>query len=488
MSAPSERIVDATPLVVLPPAAGPGGPTAPGEPPPVDVNGLERRGRVDLGSSSAAATAKRAADVARWKAIVEAGGADAWVTAELRGQGLTVDDDPSKLTDAAKASFKERKKAEAAGRRALRRAAWEAYRATHVVFVGSGIFFRDHIPLTAQEEAARQVRATNNDLLGLDSVEALAKGLGFTLPELRFLCFHREVEAQSHYRRWQIPKRDGTARTIAAPKDKLKAAQRWLLRNVLEKLPVHRAAHGFLPERSIVSNAAAHAGADVVVKIDLLDFFPSVTFPRVKGLFRKAGLPEPVAILAALLATEPPREVVRFRNRTLHVATGPRALPQGAPTSPGITNVLCLRLDRRLSGLARTFGFTYTRYADDLTFSWRKAPDGPAKAPVSMLMRGVRTVVEGEGFRIHQKKTAVMRPGCAQRVTGLVINATDGDAPPVRVPRALIRRLRAALHNRERGRGGEESLEQLAGMAAFVFMVDPAKGRALQERIAALQA
>ncbi|MEZ4238588.1 MAG: reverse transcriptase family protein [Myxococcota bacterium] len=157
---------------------------------------------------------------------------------------------------------------------------------------------------------------------------------------------------------------------LSAPKERLKA-QRWLVRNVFEKLPVHQAAHGFLPERSIVSNAALHAGADVVVKVDLLDFFPSVTFARVKGLLRSAGLPEAVAIYRAAVHRAAARD---GEVPQPHAVGGhrPAGLPQGAPTSPSITNALCRKLDRRLSGLGRTFGFTYTRYADDLTFSWRR--------------------------------------------------------------------------------------------------------------------
>jgi RNA-directed DNA polymerase len=463
LSVQSETIVDATPLVVVP---------HPDEPPVPD--GGPKRKRVD-----------RTEQVARWKAIVEAGGPERYVDAELRTRGLTVDDDPSALSDGGKAAYKERKKAEAQARRELRRAVWEAYKATHVVHVGAGIFFRDEIPVTAADEAARLLRAKENDLSGLDTVEALAAGLGVTMPELRDMCFHRVVDSSSHYRRWTIPKRDGSSRVIAAPKTRQKGAQHWLLRNVVDKLLVHRAAHGFLPSRSIVSNALVHAGARVVVKVDLLDFFPTVTFGRVKGLLRRAGLPEPVAILASLIATEPPRDIVRFRNRTLFVATGPRALPQGAPTSPGITNALCLRMDRRLSGLARVLGFTYTRYADDLTFSWNEE----RSAPIGALLRGVRAVVESEGFRVHQKKTAVMRGGQTQRVTGLVVNRAGDDVPKARVPRDVVRRLRAAIHNREKGRPGKEgeTIEQLRGQAAFVHMVDPVRGRAFLDRIAALE-
>jgi hypothetical protein len=223
--------------------------------------------------------------------------------------------------------------------------------------------------------------------------------------KLRWFAFHREVDTGTHYTSWKIPKRDGGSRTITSPKPELKQAQRWVLSNVVERLPVHGAAHGFIAGRSILTNALAHQGADVVVKVDLKDFFPSVTWRRVKGLLRKGGLPENTATLLALMATEAPREAVQFRGKLLHVAKGPRALPQGAPTSPGITNALCLRLDKRLSALAKRLGFTYTRYADDLTFSWTKTKQPKAKRnqrpPVAVLLSRVQEVVEGEGFRVH---------------------------------------------------------------------------------------
>lgn len=473
MSSPSDTAVHAGPIVVLPYPAE----DRPVAPDPTTAHPWARAGRVE--------------HVARWKAIDEAGGVDAWVVAELRLRGFDPDEDPSALDEAGKAAFKERRKALVKARKELRRLAAAAFRATHVAFVGADVFFRDELPLPAEEDAARLVRARQNDLLYLDSVPTLIGALGLTPPELRFLCYHRPADRVSHYRTWTIPKRSGGVRTITAPKQRLKAIQRWLLRNVVDRLPVHSAAHGFLPERSIATNAAVHAGADVVVKVDLQDFFPTVTYARVKGLLRKAGLPEAVAILAALLVTEAPRERVAFRGQTLHVATGPRVLPQGAPTSPALTNVLCRRLDRRLSGLARSLGFAYTRYADDLTFSWRAPNPGNAVAPVGLLIRGVKGIVQAEGFRVHPHKTRVMRTGASQRVTGLVVNPLPAgqNGPPVRVPRDLLRRLRAAIHNRRRGRTppNGETLEQLEGMAAYVFMVDPEKGRALLEEVRALR-
>ena len=479
MSGESDRTVTATALVVV-------------DPDTQAAESAEARARARAAREQRAEERQRSA--VRWKAIVEAGGEDAWINAELRQKGLFVDTDPATLSDSDRNAYKERKKAEALETRGLRKLARRAYLATHVDFVGAGIFFRDTENETARDKEARLARAKQNDLGGLDSVDALAKGLGVDAPTLRWMCFHRDVVTAPHYKFWTIPKRDGTRRTITAPKFELKRAQRWLLRNVVEKLPVHGAAHGFLRARSIATNAAVHAGADVIVKIDVKDFFPTVSFRRVKGLFRKGGLPENVATLCALLATEAPRDIVQFRGQTLYVANGQRACPQGAPTSPAITNAICLRLDRRLSGLARTLNFGYSRYADDLAFSWRH-PEGEdanprAPAPVGTLLRGVATILEAEGFRVHRKKTAVRRGGASQRITGLVVNKTKSpDVPPARVPRDIIRRLRAAIHNREKGKPGKEgeSLHQLKGMAAFIHMVDEKKGRAFLDQIAALE-
>lgn len=437
------------------------------------------------------AARKKAHDerVARWKSITESGGIDEWVRGELRKKGLLVESDPSRMSDKEKGSFKEQKKVEAAERRALKKLAWEAYRATHVVHLGVGVHWHEGFEADRFDVERREDRLKANDLQDYKDAEGLAKAMGLDVPTLRWFSYHRDVDAGTHYRRWQIPKRTGGFRTITAPKRGLKAAQRWVLRNVAEKLPVHASAHGFMSARSILTNAKVHAGADVVVKVDVKDFFPTVTWRRVKGLFRKAGLTEATATLLAMVCTEAPRDVVEFRGRTLFVANGPRALPQGAPTSPAITNAICLRLDRRLSGLSRTLGFAYTRYADDLTFSWRKS-DERAKAPVGALLGGLKKILRAEGFVLHPDKTMVMRDGDRQKVTGLVVNKASDGVAEARVPRETIRKLRAAIKNRELGREGkgEETLDQLKGMAAFVFMCDPKKGQHFLDRLAALEA
>jgi hypothetical protein len=217
----------------------------------------------------------------------------------------------------------------------------------------------------------------------------------------------------------------------------------------------------------------------MVVKMDVKDFFPTVTLRRVRGIFRKAGYREQVATLLALLCTESPREVVSLDGQTYYVALGPRCLPQGAPTSPALTNTLCLRLDRRLSGLARRLDYRYTRYADDLTFSL--PGDHRGEPHLGTLMGQVRRIVEAEGFQLHPDKTRVAREGGRQQVTGLVVN--EDRAP--RVPRPLRRRLRAAFHNLRKGKPLKEgeTVAHLAGYAAYVYMTDAKLGAKFLEAL-----
>ena len=414
----------------------------------------------------------------RWADVAAAGGIREWVDAQIAKQGLA-DAGAGTMTDAEKKLYKARREEERRVRRDLYKQAWLAYKREHIVHLGAGVWWHDTADVDRFDAEDPDKRKQDNALPPVDRVEALAKALGMPVAKLRWLAYHRDVDSGTHYKRWLVPKRDGTPRLISAPKPDLKAAQRWIHREVIEHLPVHGAAHGFLVGRSIVTNARVHAAAKIVVKMDIRGFYPTVTWRRVKGLLRRAGLGEQVATVMALLATESPREEVITHGRTYFVATGPRSLPQGAPTSPSITNALCLRLDARLSGLARKLDCRYTRYADDMTFSWH----GDSKPEVGNLLHAVTSIVKAEGFEIHPNKTRVMRSGARQQVTGLVVNHAPG-RPPARVPRKRIRDLESAIYNREQGRAGKgESLEQLKGLAAFVMMADRDKGKALMERI-----
>ncbi len=312
---------------------------------------------------------------------------------------------------------------------------------------------------------------------------AIARGMGITVGQLRFLAFTRTTSEVTHYTRFRIPKRTGGERLISAPMPRLKAAQHWILEHLLSKVPVHDAAHGFLPGRSIVTNARPHVGKAVVINLDLEDFFPTVTYRRVYGQFKALGYSPHAATILALICTEPEIDTVRIDGRTWHIARGERHLPQGAPTSPALTNILCRRLDRKLTTLAERSGFVYTRYADDLSFS----SDNAESETVGKLMRRVRYLIQREGFTVHPDKTRVLRRAGRQEVTGIVVNDRLG------VERATLRRFRAVLHQIEKdgpegktwGPGGNV-LGSILGFANFVNMVDPEKGAALRERAKAL--
>ncbi len=416
----------------------------------------------------------------QWADVAAKGGIREWVDAELDRLGLSDPGVPSGMSDAEKKLYKAKRVEERRVRRELYKKAWSAYKRAHIVHLGPGVFWHDTADVDRFDADDPERKRQENALPALPDASALAKALDTTVPRLRWLAYHREVDSGTHYHRWLVPKRDGSPRLISAPKPDLKRIQRWIAREITEHLPVHGAAHGFVIGRSIATNATVHATARIVVKLDIKGFYPTVTTRRVKGLLRRAGLGEQVATLLALLVTESPREEVDTHGRTYYVATGPRSLPQGAPTSPSITNALCLRLDCRLSGLARKLGCRYTRYADDLTFSWH----GGERADIGTLLRAVRMIVKSEGFEIHTKKTRVMRKGARQKVTGLIVNTAAAGVPSVRVPRKTVRELRAAIKNRELGRPGKgETLDHLKGLAAYVMMTDQARGRAFMDRI-----
>lgn len=315
-------------------------------------------------------------------------------------------------------------------------------------------------------------------LPALVTAEDVAAAIGITTRELAWLAYHRDASGGDHYSRFTIPKRrKGGVRVISSPKKRLRVAQGWLLVSLLEKLPVHDAAMAFRPGRSVVDNAARHAGQTVVVRVDLKDFFPSIRLPRVKRLFQAFGYNEGVATILALLATETPRVAVTLDGQRRFAAIGPRCLPQGACTSPAITNLLCRRLDARLTGMATASGFIYTRYADDLVFSH------PAKeAPVGMMLSLLRRIVEEEKLTVNEDKTTILRPHQRQAVTGLVVNGGVGakaDGTP-RVSRRDLRRFRSFLHHCETEgveamsqKLGQDALSYASGYLSFVHMSDP---------------
>ena len=364
------------------------------------------------------------------------------------------------------------KKTQKAEQQAAHQAQYGEWKARTLPYLGHGVSGG------LRYEGGDPAKIETTGLPALATALDLANALGITTKQLAWLTYHRGATVNDHYARFTIPKRSGGTRTISAPKRQLRAAQAWVLQNILNHVSIHDAAMAFRPKRSIVHNARLHANKGLVIRVDLKDFFPSIVFRRVKGLFRGLGYNEGVASVLALLCTEAPRVAVTLDGQKRHVAIGERQLPQGACTSPAITNIMCRRLDARLTGLAAHYGFTYTRYADDLVFSH---PDTTATA--GQLFTRLRQIVEAEGYVLNDKKTRVMRPQHRQTVTGVVVN----DIP--RVSRHDLRKFRAFLHHCETEgmqtmseRLGKNALLYASGYLSFVHMVSPDQAAKIQQQ------
>jgi hypothetical protein len=299
----------------------------------------------------------------------------------------------------------------------------------------------------------------------------VAQALEVSVASLRHFSMHRAQDRAPHYVTFAIAKRRGGERLIMAPKQRLKALQRRLHALLGSRLPISEFAHGFRRGHSIVDNARPHVGKAVVLRLDIRDFFPSIHFARVRGLLLAFGYAYPVASILAALTTEAPRQPVQVGDMLFFPPVGPRACPQGAPTSPAIANALLVRMDRRLAGLARRFDFSYSRYADDLTFS------GNDIANAHKIRLLATRIVQDEGFQINPDKTRVMRDGSRQVVTGVVINRVLG------LSRQTRRYLRAAVHRCVQahlaGTADRATLARVEGQLAYLSMLNPEQARKL---------
>lgn len=268
------------------------------------------------------------------------------------------------------------------------------------------------------------------------SPRKLAKLLGMTVEELQVFT--------PTYRTAKIPKRNGTSRTLHIPDDETRRLQRAVLHVILARLRAHPAAVGFERDKSIVDNARRHTKRQVVIKLDVVDFFPRTTTERVEAYFRRVGWNRAAAGILA-----------RF-------TTWEGGLPQGAPTSPRLSNLVNYGLDVRLAGFAKKRKGHYTRYADDITFSFPK--DYPRR--VRGVVQLTRRVLRHYGYKLNERKTRILRRHQRQVVTGLVVNDRVG------LPRELRRKLRAARHHLRTGREASWTAEQLKGWESLEKMIE----------------
>lgn len=258
-----------------------------------------------------------------------------------------------------------------------------------------------------------------------------------------------------HYQEFWMRKRSGGYRMISAPDKDLQAIQSTIYSRILSSVTiVHPAAVGFRCGRSVVDNAAPHLGKRYVLKMDIHDFFGSIRSPRVRQTFKKIGYPENVSkVLGALCC--------------LH-----RHLPQGAPTSPALSNIVGYEMDRKLAALAAEYGVTYTRYADDLTFSGDVFPK-------EQIIPQVKRIIRDEKFEPNHKKTHFMNQSSRKIITGVSV----ASGVKLTIPKSKKREIRKnvyfiltkglAEHQRRIGSHDPAYLKRLIGMLCYWRAIEP---------------
>ena len=258
-----------------------------------------------------------------------------------------------------------------------------------------------------------------------------------------------------HYQEFWMRKRSGGYRMISAPDKDLQAIQSTIYSRILSSVTIdHPAAVGFRCGRSVVDNAAPHLGKRYVLKMDIHDFFGSIRSPRVRQTFKKIGYPENVSkVLGALCC--------------LH-----RHLPQGAPTSPALSNIVGYEMDRKLAALAAEYGLTYTRYADDLTFSGDVFPK-------EQIIPQVKRIIRDEKFEPNHKKTHFMNQSSRKIITGVSV----ASGVKLTIPKSKKREIRKnvyfiltkglAEHQRRIGSHDPAYLKRLIGMLCYWRAIEP---------------
>lgn len=328
------------------------------------------------------------------------------------------------------------------------------------------------------------------DVVALPTSGDVAEWLGLPIEQIDWFTDARRQHGRTaipilqHYTYAFRAKRAGPPRLIEAPKPRLKTIQRRILRGILDRVPAHAAAHGFVAGRSCRSSAELHVGAAVVVCLDIADFFVTTPLGRVHALFRSLGYPDAAArVLTGLCSTVTPESVFnRLSNPARHTREAYRIyrephLPQGAPSSPALANLVAWRLDVRLTGLAKAYGARYSRYADDLAFSG----DTDFAAKARSLIDAVAVIVEDEGYTLNGRKTRIMTPAQRQQVTGIVVNRH------LNIARDSYDALKATLHNCRRhgldaeNRDGHADFRaHLEGRIGWVQSINPERANRLR--------
>ncbi len=304
----------------------------------------------------------------------------------------------------------------------------------------------------------------------LNNPSQLASFLKIDVHVLMKYCIAKNtvIPSEFHYRRFKLKKKTGGVRVILAPKKELKSIQDKIYHEILEKIKPSSSSHGFQKDFSIVSNAKVHLNAELIYSLDLKNFFPSIKFQQVLEIFKRMGYSGLIASLLTALCTAPPMQYSKNKRKWILEKKNVHYLPQGAPTSPALSNLACIDLDEELDSIAKKNKFRYSRYADDLAFS-----SISEKKITKDFLNKIQKQIVGHGFSINQKKEYFSRMFKPRRVTGIIVHKDY-----LALPRVWIRRLRAALHELKNSKLDKddpnfiELVKNIEGRCAYATMVN----------------
>ena len=277
----------------------------------------------------------------------------------------------------------------------------------------------------------------NLGLPALKTIEDLAYSTRLSQGQITYLTYRTE----HLYKTYDVPKKTGKTRVISQPNRELKAVQAWILRNILDKLSSSSHSKGFDLGTSILENAVPHQGANYVLTLDLEDFFPSITANKVFGIFNSIGYSKKISSILTNLCV--------FRGK----------LPQGAPTSPKLANLVSAKLDARIHGYAGPKGIVYTRYADDITLS------AQSLQKLEKAKHFIGTIIADEDLIVNRAKTKLCGTKRQKKITGLVVSQFG-----VGIGREKLREIRVKIHHLFTDKS--EDFSHVNGFLAFTYGVD----------------
>ena len=280
------------------------------------------------------------------------------------------------------------------------------------------------------------------ELPSFSDVETLAEATRLTEKLIYYLS---KEDAEGRYKRFYIPKKDGSFREINAPCMSLKMVQKWILQNILYKVRVSPYSFGFVRNGKgcpLVRCAERHRNNLYILKMDLRDFYPSISREKIYIQFLELGYNTYAS------------------NLLTNLCTLEKKLPQGAVTSPFLANLVCYRLDIKIAGYCNKRDITYTRYADDLTFS------GDNRDMLKKIYGMIKKIAEEEGFIVNQKKTQFLSPKVHKKIVGVTVN--DGI---LKASKLIKRKIRAMIHYQV-VTGNYSCNDQIRGYIAYVNSIE----------------